>query len=116
MLEHADGLHVTDEWLRDVAGAHRTTVARWRSEQRLPRAVALLVDVMHHGELERIHGAWAGYRIDRRDGTLWTPEGWPCRPGDVVAIRYRAAQVDALERELARLRETPLQLPLRVVA
>jgi hypothetical protein len=111
MLEQADGLHVTDEWLCDVAGAHRTTVARWRAEQRVPRAIALLVRVMHHGELELIHAAWRDYRLDRRDGTLWTPAAWPARPSDVDAIQYRLAQVRALELELARLRE-PMQLPL----
>jgi hypothetical protein len=105
LLEHR-GIHVTDDWLRDVAGAHRTTVARWRAAQRLPRAVSLLVAVMHHGELELVHDAWRGYRLDRRDGTLWTPTGWPCRPGDIAAIQYRLAQVRALELELARSRLT----------
>lgn len=104
MLEHADGLHVTDEWLRDVAGAHRTTVGRWRAGQRLPRAVALLIRVMHHGELELVHDAWRGYRLERRTGTLWTPADWPCRPADIAAIQYRTAQVRALEHELASRR------------
>src|SRR5688572_8181578 len=102
MLTEHRGIYVPDEWLRDVAGAHRTTVARWRAEQRLPRAVSLLVRVMHHGELELTHDAWKGFRLDRRDGTLWTPEGWPCQPGDVLAIRYRAAQLRELERALAQ--------------
>lgn len=99
LLEHR-GIHVSDEWLRTVAGAHRTTVARWREAQRLPRAVSLLVRVMHHGELHLVHEAWRGYRLDRRDGTLWTPDNWPCTPADIAAIRYRAQQIDALEREL----------------
>jgi len=103
MVEH-HGIHVHDDWLRDVAGAHRTTVARWRAEQRLPRAVSLLIRVMHHGELELVHDAWRGYQLDRRDGTLWTPTGWPCRPTDLAAIQYRMAQVRALEHELARRR------------
>lgn len=103
LLEHR-GIHVPDDWLRDVAGVHRTTAARWRAVQRLPKAVSLLVRVMHHGELELVHAAWHGYRLDRRDGTLWTPDGWPCRPADVAAIRYRTAQVRALELELSRRR------------
>ncbi len=101
MLEHR-GIHVADDWLRDVAGVHRTTVARWRAAQRLPLAVSLLVRVMHHGELELVHDAWRGYRLDRRDGTLWTPANWPCRPADVAAIPYRLAHVRALELELAK--------------
>lgn len=95
------GIYVPDDWLRDVAGAHRTTVARWRTEQRLPRAVSLLIRVMHDGELGLVHDAWSGFKLDRRRGVMWTPEDWPCRPGDVLAIKYRMAQVRALERELA---------------
>jgi hypothetical protein len=38
---------------------------------------------------------------------LWTPEAWPCTPGDVLAIKYRAAQVRALERELAGAVRSP---------
>lgn len=100
MLEH-HGIHVPDEWLRDVAGAHRTTVARWHAEQRLPRAVSLLVRVMHHGELELVHDVWKGFRLDRRSGRLWTPEDYPITPGDVLAIKYRAAQLRELERRLS---------------
>lgn len=103
-LEPHAGLYVPDDWLADVAGAHRTTIARWRSSQRLPRAVSLLTRVMHDGELELVHDAWTGFRLDRRSGTLWTPEGWPCAPGDVLAIRYRQAHVRALELELERRR------------
>jgi hypothetical protein len=101
LLEH-HGIHVPDDWLRDVAGVHRITVARWRAAQRLPRAVSLLIRVMHHGELELVHPAWRDHRLDRRDGTLWTPESWPCRPEDLAAIKYRIAQVRELERALAR--------------
>jgi hypothetical protein len=105
LLEHR-GIYVTDDWLRDVAGAHRTTVARWRTSQRLPQSVSLLVRVMHDGELELVHNAWRGYRLDRRDGTLWTPTGWPCRPGDIAAIQYRMAHVRALEQELLAQRSS----------
>ena len=99
-VEHR-GIYVPDEFLREIAGAHRTTIARWRAEQRLPRPVSLLVRVVHHGELELVHDTWRGFRLDHRTGTLWTPEGWACTPGDVLAIKYRVAQVRALERELA---------------
>lgn len=99
-VEHP-GIYVPDEWLRDVAGAHRTTIARWRREQRLPRPVSLLVRVMHDGELELVHEAFRGFRLDPRAGVLWTPEDYPLSPGDLLAIKYRAAQLRALEREIA---------------
>src|SRR5262245_5185868 len=100
LIEHR-GIFVTDDWLRDVAGVHRTTVKRWRQAQRLPKPMSLLVRIAHHGELELVHPAWKGFRLDARTGALWTPEDWPCAPGDLLAIKYRAAQVRALERELA---------------
>ncbi len=103
-LEPHAGIHVPDDWLVDVAGVHRTTVARWRARQELPRAMSLLVRVMHHGELELVDERWAGFRLDNRRGMLWTPEGFPCAPGDLLAIRYRQAHVRALELELERRR------------
>ena len=106
LVEHR-GIYVPDDWLVDVAGVHRTTAARWRAAQRLPKSVSLLVRVAHHGELEHVHDLWRGFRLDRRTGTLWTPEGWPCSPGDVLAIRYRAAQLRELELELATTRAGP---------
>lgn len=107
LVEHR-GIYVPDDWLRDVAGVHRTTAARWRAAQRLPRAVSLLVRTMHHGELELVHDTWRGFRLDRRDGTLWTPEDYPLKPGDLLAIKYRAAQL----REL----ELALRAPARVLS
>jgi hypothetical protein len=100
MLTEHRGIYVPDDFLRDVAGVHRTTVARWRAEQRLPQPVSLLVRVMHDGDVSLVHGDWSGFRLDRRSGTLWTPEDWPCTPGDILAIKYRAAQLAALQREL----------------
>ena len=104
MLTTHRGIYAPDAWLRDVAGVHRTTVDRWRRRQALPRALSLLVRVMHDGELELVHDAWRGFRLDRRDGTLWTPDNWPCRPTDVLAIKYRMAHVRALEHELDLMR------------
>jgi hypothetical protein len=94
------GIFATPEWLAEISGAHRTTVERWRSSQQLPKAVSLLARIMLEGELALVHPDWAGFRLDRRDGALWTPEQWPARPGDLLAIKYRMAQVRELEREL----------------
>jgi hypothetical protein len=94
------GIFAPDEWLCAIAGVHRTTVARWRARQELPAAVSRLLRIALEGELELVHERWKGFRLDPRDGTLWTPEAWPCTPGDVLAIKYRAAQLLELEREL----------------
>jgi hypothetical protein len=100
-LQPHAGIHAPDEWLQAVAGVHRTTVARWRARQELPLAVSLLLRVMYYGELELVHEAWKDFRLDPRSGVLVTPEAWPCRPGDVLAIKYRAAQLEALERRFS---------------
>lgn len=98
MLEQR-GIYISTADLCELTGAHRTTVERWKREQRLPRAVSSLVQIAHDGQLELVHDAWRGFRLDRRSGVLWTPDDWPCRPGDIMAIRYRMAQLRALEAE-----------------
>lgn len=103
-LEQQHGIHASDDWLAGKTGAHRTTVARWRRTQRLPRSVALLIRLMRFGELELVHPDWRGWTLDPRSGTLYTPAGEPLKPQDLLAIHYRRAQVDTLERELAELR------------
>jgi hypothetical protein len=100
-LEPHTGIYAPDEWLCEVAGVHRTTVARWRARKALPLAVMLLLRVMYYGELELVNESWKGFRLDPRSGVLWTPENWPCTPGDLLAIKYRAAQVQELERRLS---------------
>lgn len=107
MLTEQRGIYASTEWLASVAGVHRTTAERWLASQRLPRAVGLLIRVVLEGELELVHPDWEGFRLDRW-GKLWTPEGWPCSPGDLRAIRYRVAQVRELERELAIARDVRL--------
>ena len=95
-------MFATDEWIAARTGAHRTTIARWRESRAFPSALVQLAELELYGRVELIHAAWAGFRLDARDGTLWTPENWPCRPGDVLAIKYRLAHVQELERRLAR--------------
>lgn len=94
-------MFATDEWIAARTGAHRTTIARWRATRSFPAALVQLAELELHGRVELVHAAWTGFRLDSRDGTLWTPGNWPCRPGDILAIQYRQAQVRALERELA---------------
>ncbi|HZF29682.1 MAG TPA: hypothetical protein VE907_11215 [Gammaproteobacteria bacterium] len=107
LTPHA-GIFASADWLAEISGAHRTTVERWQRTQRLPRAVALLIRIMLEGELELVHPDWAGFRLDRRDGTLWTPEAWPARPADVTGIKHRMAQIGELERELGRARSVAI--------
>ncbi len=97
-------MFATDDWIHARTGAHRTTIARWRASRQYPPALTRLAELELEGYLERIHAAWTGFRLDRRDGTLWTPENWPCRPGDILSIKYRLAHVRALEHELLEAR------------
>lgn len=103
-LSEQHGIFATTDRLTEIAGVHRTTAERWKRAQRIPRSVQLLLRLMLEGELELLHPAWTGWRLDVRSGEIYTPDGWPCRPSDILGIRYRVSQIHALELELARLR------------
>jgi len=89
-------------------GYHRTTVARWVKDQKFPKNIHILLDIITNGNLGHIHPLWDGYRIDVRDGELITPEVKRARNIRVKAreiylttIRYQ--QISALtidKREL----------------
>ncbi len=54
-------------------------------------------------DLGRIDTAYSGFVI--RDGIIWTPGGYPTRPGDLYAIPLKMQLIDELQRKL----ETPQQ-------
>lgn len=81
--------------LAELTGMHRTTVARWYERRRLPRVVRLLLELVWHGRLARIHDAWSGWSIDVKSGELVTPYGAAIRPGEILAIPYRLHELQA---------------------
>lgn len=89
--------------LMRLTAAHRTTAARWCKRQRLPRAVALLIELVWFGRLERIHVAWTGWRLDAASGALITPAGEPLTPGELIALPLRYQEIRALRRRLDEL-------------
>lgn len=93
-------MHVTDEWLRERAGVHRSTVARWRLSKRFPPAIARLAELELNGRLELIHDHWQGWRIDPRSGELIAPGGFTYKPGELLALPIRYQLQHELEREL----------------
>lgn len=95
-------MFVTDDWLIERAGVHRSTVARWRARRAYPPAIERLAELEVHGRLELIHDAWAGFTIDRRTGELVTPGGERYRAGELLALPIRAQLLHELERQVRR--------------
>jgi hypothetical protein len=115
-----DGLWITPQMfgeLAEITGAHRTTVRRWYDRRRLPAAVRRLIELAWEGRLERLHGAWCGFRLDVKTGELETPDGVRITPAELAALRYRYAELAEL-RTAARLRERgrPPQAALQALA
>jgi hypothetical protein len=94
-------MHVTDDWLRERAAVHRSTVARWRAQRQFPPALVRLAALELEGRLELIHAAWAGFSIDARSGELVMPGGERYRAGEILALPIRAQQLRELERRLS---------------
>lgn len=90
-------MHVTDDWLLERTGVHRSTVARWRSSGKYPPAVRRLAAIEHHGELELVCCHWQGWRLDAREGVLVSPEGERYTPGVIRALALRSQQLRALQ-------------------
>ena len=82
-----------------LTGTHIRTVRRWYRAGRLPTPVAVLLELVEHGNLGKLHDAWRGWSIDTRRGVLVTPVGDCVTPGQIAALPYRLHQIAALERE-----------------
>lgn len=57
-----------------ICQVHRTTAARWRDSERVPRACAELMRIHFCGALPPAAGAgWRGWRFGYQDGLLYAP-------------------------------------------
>lgn len=102
--------------LAELTGTHRTTVARWYEKRRLPKPVHLLLQLVWHGRIARIHGAWDGWAIDVRSGELVTPYGVAVTAGEILAIPYRLHELSTLRRpasidDAAKVAKLPIKAP-----
>ena len=89
-------------------GVHRTTVARWLRERKLPKTVEALLDITHNGNLGRIHSKWNGWKIDPKGGDLMRPDRSFSRPmavsaGEIMSTQYRFQQLSVLKSANAEL-------------
>lgn len=82
------------------------TVRRWKRLGRIPPVPARLLELVLEGELGALSAPWAGFKLSGKN--IFTPDGFSVAPGEICAIPYRAAQIRALELELA----TPQQREL----
>lgn len=94
-------MFASDEWIKERAGVHRATVARWRRAQRFPPALTRLAALELEGELGLIHDAWRGWRI-ARDGTLSTPGGLTYTAAELLALPVRFQLMHELARQRRR--------------
>jgi hypothetical protein len=95
-------MFVTDAWIIERAGVHRSTVARWRAARSFPPALKRLAELEIEGRLELIHEAWEGFTLDARTGELVSPGGERYRAGEILAIPIRHQLVRELAKRPAR--------------
>ena len=57
-----------------------------------------LIEIVQNGNLGKIHESWCGWRICQRNGDLWTPNRDKVHPQQIMALRYRLAQLACLKR------------------
>lgn len=85
------------EQLAALGCVHLSTARRWKRTGKCPRWLERLVRVCHRGELDDIHRAWRGWRLER--GELISPEGWQFSPGAVRSIPLLQTQVKTYQLE-----------------
>lgn len=109
----------TMTWVCTRTGRHRTTVARWRERQAFPPEVIRLARLELDGELGLIDPRWEGWRLCWRHGVLVPPDAHPLppfTPGEVLSLGYKVERMHELERELAKLKDSPRTDPLAITA
>ena len=92
--------------LCELTGCHRTTVARWLDKGELPPPVQALLDLIYNGNLERVHPAWKGWRVNPRTGALTSPldtRNRGLKPAEILAWPLRYQHIAALQAELREL-------------
>lgn len=89
-------MFVTDEWIIERAGVHRTTVTRWRAARKFPPMLQRLAELELGGELGLIDPRWMGWRV--AGGELVAPNGDHFAPGIILALALRLQQLGELER------------------
>ncbi len=93
-------MFVTDEWLKERANVHRSTVARWRAQGRFPAPIERLAQIELEGRLELVHAHWDGWKINARTGELVAPGGMTYTPAELLAVPIRFQLMRELERRV----------------
>ena len=76
-----------------------TTARRWKRGAICPPYTALC---LLSRDLGIFDPAWCGWLL--KDGSLWSPEGWEIRRGDVLASRLHEAQLAAWRHEVQKMK------------
>lgn len=83
----------------DTCHVDETTARRWKRGAICPPQSALAILT---GDLGFLDPAWTGWNLIR--GHLVSREGWEISMHDVLAMKLMAAQIDAYQREVRKLR------------
>jgi hypothetical protein len=90
--------HVGPTWDASVCGVHRTTLGRWLSGSVAVPRCAINALRAADGRAPGMAGKWDGWRFV--DGVLWSPDGVPYTPGDLLAQQYERPLIRSLERQV----------------
>jgi hypothetical protein len=81
------------------------TATRWKSGKTCPPVSARLLLA---GDMGCLDSGWDGWRV--RNSILYSPEGWPITPNEVLAVPLMRAQIVAYQleqRKVLALAEQP---------
>jgi hypothetical protein len=82
-----------------------STARKWkRGKCRIPSASLKLLK----GDLSAFDPDWKGWTL--RNGTLISPEGWSCSPGEILSLpflRQQIAHFESVRRQTDELEEQP---------
>lgn len=106
-----DYLHHAGPAERALIGVNRATWSRWqRGLSRVPRSVAVLLQIIVGGELPHAGKDWEGWRFSQ--GKLWDPSGTWHSPGSILAWHWIGQELQAMRA--AENTEQPEALPANV--
>lgn len=90
--------HIGPTWAASVCGVHRTTLGRWLSGSVAVPRCAINALRAADGRAPGMAGKWDGWRFV--DGVLWSPEGVPYTPGDLMAQQYERPLIRCLQKQV----------------
>lgn len=93
--------------LAALTGVHIDTARRWKRTGFVDGGYGTVIARRTSGDLGFMCDDWRGWKL--RGKQLYTPDGWPIRPGEILALPYRYQQIRTYE-QMFRQGATEVQL------